>query len=66
MKLSRTVFHYRRRRANKDKEIEEALMRLAAMHPEMGFGKFFAMLRREGKGWNHKRVYRVYCGMKLN
>ncbi len=55
MKLSRTVFHYRRNRANKDTEIEEALARLAGLHLEMGFGKFHTMLRREEKGWNHKR-----------
>lgn len=65
-RLSRTVFHYRRKRANKNREIEEALARLAALLPEMGFGKFFAMLLRDGKGWNYKRVHRVYCEMKLN
>ena len=54
MKLSRTVFHYRKKTANKDTEIEEALARLAGLHPEMGFGKFYTMLRREGKGRNHK------------
>jgi putative transposase len=65
VKLARTVFHYRPQ-PGKDHEIEAALARLAALHPEMGFGKFFRMLRREGRIWNHKRVYRVYCGMKLN
>ena len=65
MKLARTVFHYRPQPGD-DREIEEALSRLAALHPEMGFGKFFGMLRRDGKRWNHKRVHRVYRGMKLN
>lgn len=65
MRLARTVLHYRPARCG-DREIEEALAGLAAAHPEMGFGKFFAMLRREGRRWNHKRVHRVYCAMRLN
>jgi len=39
---------------------------MAEKHPEMGFGKFFRMLRREGRSWNHKRVHRVYCAIRLN
>jgi putative transposase len=26
----------------------------------------FAVLRRQGYRWNHKRVHRIYCGLKLN
>jgi putative transposase len=63
--LARTVHRYRPV-ARDDREIEQALIDLAGRHPEMGFGKFFAMLRRSGKSWNHKRVHRVYCEMKLN
>lgn len=63
--LSRTVYRYEPGPSH-DLEIQEALQRLAASHPEMGFGKFYAMLRRCGRRWNHKRVHRVYCSMKLN
>ncbi len=65
IELSRTVYRYEPG-PTRDLEIGEALQQLAAKHPEMGFGKFFSMLRRAGKSWNHKRVHRVYCGMKLN
>ncbi len=65
IEMSRTVYRYEPL-PNRDLEIGEALQQLAGKHPEMGFGKFFAMLRREGKRWNHKRVHRVYCEMRLN
>lgn len=63
--MARTVFRYRPV-GRDDREIEEALAGLAQRHPEMGFGKYFAILRRMGKEWNHKRVHRVYCSLKLN
>ena len=30
---------------------------------EIGFGK---LIRRRGLAWNDKRVWRVYCALKLN
>ncbi len=43
------------------------LGRLAAEHPTWGLGLMFLHLRNvQGRKWNHKRVYRVYCKLKLN
>lgn len=44
----------------------EALAGLARDHPDLGFGKFYLMLKADGHGWNHKRVHRVYREMGLN
>ena len=63
--MSRRVFRYEPRTRD-DSALIEALTRLARDHPDLGFGKFFYLLRAEGREWNHKRVHRVYCGMKLN
>lgn len=43
-----------------------ALSTLVAQHPSRGFWKCYFLLRRMGKLWNHKRVYRVYVAMQLN
>ena len=34
--------------------------------PSRGFWKCRKLLRRQGRPWNHKKIYRVYCLMKLN
>jgi len=65
VRLSRTVYRYKPL-ASCDQPIVDALAGLAEKHSDLGFGKFYDMLRLEGHGWNHKRVHRVYCGMKLN
>jgi putative transposase len=63
--LARSVFRYAAH-PHDDGEVQSALAELAARHPEFGFRKMFLTLRRLGHLWNHKRVYRVYCQLKLN
>lgn len=50
----------------RDGEVIEALRRLTDKHRRWGFWKCYDRLRFEGKKWNHKRVYRVYCQLGLN
>lgn len=63
--LSRRVFRYKPQLRD-DSILIEALARLERDHPDLGFGKFFYLLRAEGHEWNHKRVHRVYSEMRLN
>ncbi len=63
--LQRSVYHYEPR-PNADGPIVKLLLELAWQRPEQGFGKLFRRLRRLGHGWNHKRVHRIYCALKLN
>lgn len=63
--LCRSVYGYRPRPSD-DGEVIEALVCLAQQYPRYGFGKLFALVRRRQPAWNHKRVYRVYCALKLN
>ena len=65
LRLSRSVYAYRPKPRD-DGPIIEALTSLADKYPRYGFAKLFQVIRRDGHGWNHKRVYRVYCALKLN
>jgi integrase, catalytic region len=50
----------------RDAQVIEALQGLVARHGRWGFWKCFRRLRLDGHLWNHKRVWRVYCQLKLN
>ncbi|AZR22575.1 IS3 family transposase [Xanthomonas vasicola] len=63
--VARSTARYRRR-PDRDEEVIALLSELAERFPERGFGKLFQIIRRRGHVWNHKRVWRVYCLMKLN
>jgi len=62
--LPRSQFYYSSKRD--DTEVVDSLQDLAFKHPSYGFRKLFAYIRRSGKHWNHKKVYRVYKLLKLN
>jgi len=55
-----------RDRAALDAPVIEALNQVVEKRPRWGFWKCHERLRLDGHGWNHKRVYRVYCAMRLN
>jgi len=61
--LSRSVYY--REPQKKDEGIKVALLGLAEKHIRWGFKKMYQTLRREHI-WNHKRIKRVYCELKLN
>ena len=66
-RLSRAAF-YRTGvdRAERDRPIVEALNEIVAVELRWGFWKCHRRLRHLGHLWNHKRVHRVYCEMRLN
>jgi len=62
--IPRSQYYYQS--TKDDSEIVALLQDLSGQHPTYGFRKLFAYLRRRGKEWNHKRVYRVYKLLKMN
>lgn len=65
LSLSRTVYFYQPD-TRRDEPVILALTELAERYPRYGFKKLFQLLRRQGNTWNHKRVHRIYCLLKLN
>ena len=65
LNLSRSVYRYRPN-ANRDMPVIEAIQATVEDSPGWGFPKIFKTLRRKGHPWNHKRVHRVYCELRLN
>ena len=44
----------------------QVLTEAAERYPRYGFKKLFQVIHRQGNIWNHKRVHRIYCLLKLN
>lgn len=63
--LSRSVYDYLPK-CSDDGLVIETIVSLAEKFPRYGFGKLFTLVRRQQPTWNHKRVCRVYCALKLN
>src|SRR5688572_8707849 len=63
--LSRSVYRYLPNKS-RDEVVIKALMEAVDRYPRYGFYKLYLILRRLGYSWNHKRIYRIYCLLKLN
>ena len=65
--ISETCYRYSPILSDENEEIADWLERLTANKRSWGFGLCFLYLRNvQGYGWNHKRVYRIYCELELN
>ncbi|WP_117590696.1 IS3 family transposase [Pectobacterium brasiliense] len=65
LSLRRTVYFYQPD-TRRDEPVIQALTEIAERYPRYGFKRLFQKLRRQGHAWNHKRVHRIYCLLKLN
>lgn len=50
----------------RDATVIAVLTDVVARYPRWGFWKCFGRMRKDGHGWNHKHVHRVYCALRLN
>lgn len=60
-----SAYRYRPR-GRDEEEISGLLLALAGNHPAYGFAKLFHLIRNLGHRWNHKRIHRIYCALRLN
>lgn len=63
--MSDSVYRYKPA-LHRDNVVIAKLQEAVERYPAYGFSKLFKVLRRWGHPWNHKRVYRIYCALKLN
>ena len=52
--------------ATRDGDVIQALQAVVEDNSRWGFWKCYNQLRLDGAWWNHKRVHRVYCALRLN
>ena len=65
--ISETCYRYAPKLSDDNEQIADLLMTVTLAHRTWGFGLCFLYLRNvKGHGWNHKRVYRIYCELELN
>lgn len=63
--LSDSVYRYRPD-VHRDDALIATLQAVSERYPAYGFSKLLKVMRRQGHLWNHKRIHRVYCELKLN
>jgi putative transposase len=52
--------------SGRDAEVIAALQAIIIIEQRWGFWKCYDRLRAQGFVWDHKRIWRVYCQLRLN
>ena len=63
--ISRIAYRYQGKQADKDRELEAALLEKAKQYPHYGYKRLHALLKSEGRVVNVKRTYRLYKKLGL-
>ena len=63
--LARSTFRYQAQEDATNQWLKSQLVNLAASHLRYGYRHLYVLLRRDGHGINHKRVYRQYTILGL-
>jgi len=58
--------YYRSPKKSDDDKIKKLLFQLASKNIRWGFAKMYVVIKQNGYKWNHKKVRRVYCELRLN
>ncbi|MBA5226617.1 MULTISPECIES: IS3 family transposase [Pectobacterium] len=65
--VSESCYRYTPKLDEENQQIAAWLLRITDSQRNWGFGLCYLYLRNvKGFGWNHKRVYRIYCELSLN
>jgi putative transposase len=60
VEISRTVLNYTSKVRPENEQLQARMIELAAERRRFGYRRLHALLRREGIGVNHKRIFRLY------
>ena len=64
--IDRKTYRYEPQKGKDDQVISAWLLAKATQYPRYGFDKLFNLMRQSGHPYNHKRVRRIYCKLRLN
>jgi putative transposase len=64
MSLDRSMYYYDS--IKDDSEVENKLREYAEKLPARGCPEYYKRIRKEGFGWNHKRVERIYKKLRMS
>jgi putative transposase len=65
LSMNRSSYRYRPR-PSRDEELKHRLLDLARKRPRFGYRRLTALLHREGRRVNHKRVWRLCTELRLS